>query len=86
MIVIRVELWPGGWPSKARELMRMHITNDATGSDKRGNYRVELFRRGRQGVLRMGRVEDFPRRSYHIGRLLLRALATCFPEERKSDA
>ncbi len=82
MIVVRVELWPGGWPDKARELMRLHITNAGTGSDKRGNYRVKLFRKGSQSVLRTGSVEDFPRRSYHIGRLLYRALASCFPEER----
>ena len=83
MIVVRVELWPGGWERKARELMRLHIINDGTGNSKRGNYRVMLFRKGNRSVLRSGRVEDFPRRSYHVGRLIYRALASCFPEERR---
>ena len=89
MIVIRVELWPGGWPGNARELMRMHIINDGTASDgsgnsPRGNYRVALFRKGSQTkIFRTGAVKNYPRRSYHIGRLILRALASCFPEERR---
>ncbi len=90
MIVVRVELWPGGRASKSRELMRMHITNDGTASDgtgdsSRGNYYVDLFRKGSHRVQRIGRVEDFPRRSYHVGRLLCRALVSCFPEERRND-
>ncbi len=89
MIVVRVELWPKGWKGKPpHELMRMHITNDGTASDgsgdsPRGNYRVELFRKGCKTILRTGHVEDFPRRSYHVGRLVLRALAACFSEERR---
>ena len=84
MIVVRVELWPKGWEGKPpHELMCMHITNDGTGGESRGNYNVEIFRRGARGVMRLVRVEDFPRRSYHVGRLVLRALAACFPEERR---
>ena len=88
MIVVRVELWPKGWEGKPpHELMHMHITNDGTASDgtgdsKRGNYSFELLRKGSKEVLRTGRVEDFPRRSYHVGRLLYRALASVYPEER----
>ncbi len=86
MIVVRVEIWPKGQSLKARELMCMHITNDGTLSDgsgdsKRGNYRVQLFRKGCDNVFRTGHVENYPRRSYHVGRLIYRALASCFPEE-----
>ena len=87
MIVIKVELWPGG-RRKTRELFRMTLTNDGSLSDGlRGNYDVNLFRRTsdgvlRTGILRRGRVEGFPRKSYHVGRLVLRALKSCFPEEK----
>ncbi len=85
MIVIRVELHSF---CKVRELMRMHITNDGSLSDgsgdsPRGNYRVDLFRKGSLvDITRTGTVKDYPRKSYHVGRLLIRALASVFPEER----
>ena len=84
MIVIRVELYSFG---KVRELMCMHITNDGTLSDgsgdsPRGSYNVDLFRDGsRVDIARTGTVKDYPR-GHHIGRLILRALASVFPEER----
>lgn len=96
MIVVKVELW-GARTGKVRELFRMTLSNDGTqGDGNRGNYDVALFRKGTTvitkkgsniirsgstGVLRRGRVENFPRRSYHVGRLVLRALRSVFPEE-----
>lgn len=86
MIVIKVELHSAN-SRLITTLMRMHITNDGTIKDpKRGNYIAHLFRKGAltrpKNVTRTGYVKDFPRHSYHIGRLVLRALADLFPEER----
>jgi len=89
MIVIKVELWSGGSEENAEEIGRTYITNDGTGSISRGNYDVEVCRRGTkekpsQGGrgTREGRVENFPRKSYSIWRLVVRALLQCFPEEK----
>lgn len=87
MIVVKVELW-GAQTGKVRELFRMTLSNDGTqGDGNKGNYDVALYRKGirivRPGsVLRRGRVENFPRKSYHTGRLVLRALKSVFPEEK----
>ena len=95
MIVVKVEMWPATNFGVKRELMRMTISNDGTLTGKRGSYNAGIFRRkpyGGVGVegyksaghdyLRRGRVENFPKESYHVGRLVLRALKACFPEER----
>ncbi len=87
MIVVKVELW-SAQSGRTRELFRMTLANDGSGGDgKRGSYDVTLFRRTknqrlRRDHLRKGRVEDFPRKSYHVGRLVLRALKSVFPEEK----
>lgn len=97
MIVVKVELW-GAQTGKVRELFRMTLSNDGTqGDGNKGNYDVALYRKGMEiihdgpdrnrivrpgSVLRRGRVENFPRKSYHTGRLVLRALKSVFPEEK----
>ncbi len=95
MIVVKVELW-GAQSGRVQELFRMTLANDGTqGDGNKGNYDVRLYRKGMEiihedgrntirvgGVLRQGRVEGFPRKSYHTGRLILRALKSIFPEER----
>ena len=88
MIVVKVDLVSANGSKYNRELMHMTITNDGTITDnRRGNYVARLFRKGNKTeVLRMGRVEDFPRQSYHIGRLVLRCLTSLFPEERANSS
>ena len=88
MIVVKVELWDAQ-SGRVRELFRMTLANDGTLTEgNRGNYDVKLYRRGWAGTrteappLRRGRVVDFPRKSYHTGRLILRALKSVFPEEK----
>lgn len=44
MIVVKVELWPFGRESDAREIGRARIFNDGTGDARQGNYRVELLK------------------------------------------
>ena len=86
MLVVKVEIWPRGNAKNAKQIGLMKIVNDGTSKDpKRGNYIASVFRRG-QGVygttIRVGMVENFPRKSYHVMRLVLRALKECFTEEK----
>lgn len=77
MIVVKMELWPGGDESRMRPLGTVHIINDGTGSVARGNYTVEAFHAGsyikRKGVWKRGRVRGFLR-NLSPYRLLCRAL------------
>lgn len=50
MIVIKVELWPLGVESKAREIGRAYIANDGAGSTERGDYVAAVCRRGMTAV------------------------------------
>ena len=77
MIVVRVELWPGGDRRRSRELGRMTLANraDHPAHPKRGNYHVKLMRRGTENrVQRTASVEDYPRESYPVWELVQRAL------------
>jgi len=92
MIVVKVEMWPKGDESKAYEIGRTYIYN-AGGSLIRGDYEARVCRKAKtfvyeprkvvsgDGFSRTGRVEGYPRLSYNIWRLVLRALRACFPEE-----
>ena len=79
MIVIRVELWSAITGEKT-ELARMHIANDATGTDRRSHYTGETFvgrsaadlAKGR--VSKRGAVRDWPRHDFHIWNLVARML------------
>ena len=46
MIAVRLELWPLGDETRAREIGRMYIANDGTGGATRGDYKVAVCRRG----------------------------------------
>jgi len=87
MIVIKVELWPGGSEKNAQEIGRTYIANDGSGDEDRGNYNGYVCRRGTKErppngtYTREGRVEDYPRKSYNVWRLVIRMLKKCFPEE-----
>lgn len=80
MIVVKMELWPGGDPTAARKLGEIHITNDNTGSAAFGNYDVALYHAGayahRPGIWKTGKVIGFARRLSPY-RLLCRALRAC---------
>jgi len=76
MLVVKIELWPGGDERRARELGRLHITNDGgSSSDRRGNYVAHLMRRGTQKtVQRTAEVLDYPRLSYPVWKLVRKVL------------
>lgn len=57
----------------------MHISNVGTGSEARGDYRVDIMRRGTSArVQRSGHVSDYPRKSYSVWELVRRALSAAF--------
>lgn len=80
MVVVKLELWPGGDESRKRKLGELRIANDGTGTAENGNYNVELKHSGRYvnkpGNWRTGRVLGFTRdlSPYH---LLVMALNAC---------
>lgn len=84
MLVVRIELWPRGDRSQAREIATGMIVNDGKGTTEMGLYDVLLLKRNR-GVIRVahvgdvwkrGRVEGFPRKRLGPWDLLFRALAS----------
>lgn len=89
MIVVKIELWPRGHEIASKEIGRMYIANDGTAVTARGNYDVKVARRGAfewKGwrnikATREARVENYPRQSYNVWRLITRALKGAFPEE-----
>ena len=86
MIVVTVELVSAISPDRDKVLGRMCIANDGSIDDPtRGNYDAWVRRKGTtsyRSATRIGRVENFPRQSYVIWRLVLRALRSCYPEEK----
>ena len=89
MLRITVELIPHGIGTPKR-IGVMDIYNDGKSEDpKRGNYGVRVYRKDADpnpmlsgSVARKGRVENYPRLSYSVWRLVLRALRSAFPEEK----
>jgi len=83
VIVVRIELWPGGSERRKREIGRMTLANQGFGvhpdHPRRGNYDVSLMRRGTTDrVQRECEVLDYPRESYPVWELVRRALETLF--------
>lgn len=76
MIVVKIELWPGGNEKRCREIGRMHVTNRGTSNTPtRGNYVIHLMRKGSKTfVQRIGDVQDYPRLAYPVWKLIRRAL------------
>ena len=86
MLVIKVELWPGGLGINRREHGRMEIANIGDSpTDKRGNYRVRLLRKGGRTVQRTCKVENYPRLAYPVWELVRRALNTLHEERRRKS-
>lgn len=52
MIVLRVELWPHGRETFAKEIGRAYIANDGTAHGDRGNYNVAVCRKDSVAVPR----------------------------------
>jgi hypothetical protein len=80
VIVVKIEMWPGGFEARKREIGRVNITNVGGSSDV-GHYKVEIPKSTeyakRPGIWKRGEVRDFPRLSLGPADLLLRALLAC---------
>lgn len=78
MIVVTMELWPGGTEDRKRGLGVVVITNDGTGTPEYGNYRYTISHAGkffgkRKEPFKQGRVKGFSRKLSPY-RLLCRVL------------
>ena len=80
VIVIKIELWPNGKESDAKEIGRMHIINDGTSKDsKNGNYKVRVMRRGtRITAQREAEVKNYPRNAYTVWKLVKKAIQAAY--------
>jgi len=76
MIVVKVEIWPGGVERYAKEIGRLLIHNTCYARDaKRGDYGVRLLRRGSLKVVRKtAEVLDHPRLTAEVWNLIRKAL------------
>jgi hypothetical protein len=72
MIVVKIELWPHGIRDKAREIGRIVIANDGSGTKEEGNYEVALANAGiyadKPGAWKSGTVTKHKRSlsPYHL--------------------
>lgn len=85
MIVVKIELWKWGNEDLAEEIGRTYIWNTGKGTQSTGDYEVAVCKKGsvdRSKPLRTGSVTDYPRLSYNVWRLIIRALKSAFPEEK----
>jgi hypothetical protein len=89
MIVIRLEMWPGGREENKYELGTGTITNVGTGTEERGQYRIQLLKCARYaktaGVWKRGVVLNFPRQRLGPWDLLLRCLIACCGDRSELD-
>lgn len=88
MIVVKVELH-SAITGSVTQLAQAIIANDGTGGNTKGNYDIRVAKKGDFDLkknwtnpLREGRVENYPRLSYNVWRLVIRALRDAFPEEK----
>lgn len=92
MIVVRIELH-SAVTGKVKEIGVMRLGN-VGGDANRGDYEVRVQRRAERDLpgraefetwdeptTRTGEVKNYPRLSYNVWRLILRALRSAFPEE-----
>jgi hypothetical protein len=96
MLVVRIELH-SAITGRVKQIGVMRISNVAAhDSTELGDYEVRVqsraernipgaradFEGWRKAVTRTGEVKNYPRLSYNVWRLVLRALKSAFPEEK----
>lgn len=75
MILVKIELVSAIHPSRSRELGRIKIVNDGSGTSNRGNYIAQLMRRGTTDkVLKTTVIQNYPRNAYSVWELVRRIL------------
>lgn len=78
MLVVHLEVWPGGDSTKRRKIGQINITNDGTGTEEVGNYNISASHAGKYygtnpKPYKIGKLAGF-NRSLSPYRLLSRAL------------
>lgn len=74
MIVVKVELH-SAITGKVTEIGRALIVNDGTGTKDRGNYTINIMRKGSKNIVqKQSVVKNYPRLSYPVWELIRRAL------------
>lgn len=73
MLVVKLEIWPHGNEASAREVGRLLIANDGTGTEAVGNYTAVMEDASCRLV---GSVANFERKRT-VWRLVYRALWSC---------
>ena len=75
MIVLKLELWPGGDRSRSKLLGLVTIVNDGSGTVTSGNYLVTIFKRNSvETVWKRFKLYNYPRKSANQWELVRRAL------------
>jgi hypothetical protein len=93
MLVVKIELH-SAITGKVSTIAEMIIANTG-GTKQRGDYRAWVLKKAPKGwgvgslwrprmekASRHGEVKNYPRLSYNVWRLVIRALKSAFPEER----
>lgn len=84
MIQIDISLKSAISKTRDKHLGTMIVSNDGTSEDlKRGNYDGSLLSAKNGNPFRTGHVENYPRESYNIWKLVFRMLWQMFPEEQR---
>lgn len=73
MLVVKIELWPGGWEARKRTLATGYIVNDNTGTLKSGNYQIVLHDKAGK-KWKTGEVKGFARQRWLAWDLLFLSL------------
>lgn len=89
MLVLKLELHSAR-TGEITEIGRTIIAN-VGGTNEKGDYTCRVSRKRKQfsnldtwkEPLRTGDVKNYPRLSYNVWRLVIRALLSAFPEEKK---
>jgi len=89
MLVLKLELH-SAITGEVTEIGRTIIANTG-GTREKGNYTCKVARKRNEfsnkdtwkEPLRTGDVQNYPRLSYNVWRLVIRALLSAFPEEQK---
>lgn len=86
MLVIKIELWPGGDESRKRLLHEGRIWRHAT-LGPYGNYRYTFSQANKtKRLLREGGIEGFPRKRLSAWDLLFRCLKEAFGERNQNSS
>lgn len=92
MLVLKLELH-SAITGEVTEIGRTIIANDGTGTSDSGNYICKVARKQKDGTpyinkkiwkspFRVGFVKNHKRNQQNVWRLVLKALASAFPEEK----